>query len=260
MESSQANPHPLADISRRVWIRWGDAGEPYENTSTIVLTAPSQTFIDVRVLKTSLQSEATVDGEKAIDISSLEWAFSGVAATEDRDGICHKTWTHYIDSRSPYGTDPPMDEGDMFPEPNGVLCREKGRMVNPETGEMSHYEEMWESVEAHATDADTNKWCLVAAATAEEHKARGTLIRVGQFIQCLLIVDDEVNVERWVYAGAGDSQTGDGDPKGWARTIKLGPRALPCARFFRAAECKEGEPLEDAAQLWTWTVTEKASW
>ncbi|EPS97438.1 hypothetical protein FOMPIDRAFT_1078536, partial [Fomitopsis schrenkii] len=220
----------LADISSRVWIRWGNSA-PYENTSTLVLTAPSQTFLDIRVLKPPVHPAADADGEQATDASRLEWAFSGVATTEYREGICHKTWTHHIDSRSAYGAEPPMDEGDMFPEPDGVLCREKGRMVNPETGEMSDYEEMWESVEAHATGTDTSKWCLVATVTAEERKARGMLVRVGQFIQCLLIVDDEVNVERWVYTDAGDS--GDAHHKGWERTLKLGSRVLPCARLFK---------------------------
>ena len=252
----QAQQQP-ADISSRVWIRWGD-GEPYENTTTLVLTTPSQTFIDIRVLQSSSQ---TTIGEQIIDVSLLEWAFSGIATTEYRDGICHKTWTHHIDSRSAYGAEPPIDEGDMYPEPDGVLCRERGRMVNPETGEMSDYEEMWETIEAHTTGSDTRKWCLVATTSAPEHKARGMLIRIGQFVQCLLIVDDEVNVERWVYTDAGEgSQTGEGSPEGWARTIKLGARTLPCPRFFRAEACQEGRTLEDAGQLWSWTVTEKASW
>ncbi|KAI0714225.1 hypothetical protein C8Q72DRAFT_205859 [Fomitopsis betulina] len=246
----------LADISSRVWIRWGN-GEPYENTSTLVLTAPSQTFLDVRVIKPPLQP-AVGTVEHSIDTSRLEWAFSGIATTEYREGICHKTWTHHIDSRSAYGAEPPIDEGDMFPESDGVLCREKGSMINPETGKMSEYEEMWESVEPHATGTDTGKWCLVATVASEEHKARGMLIRVGQFVQCLLIVNDEVNVERWVYTDAGSS--GDDHLKGWACTVKLGSHVLPCARLFKVEEQKKGIRLQEGTQPWVWIVTEKVSW
>ncbi|KZT70469.1 hypothetical protein DAEQUDRAFT_810643 [Daedalea quercina L-15889] len=266
MSEDAASGQQLADISKRVWIRWGD-GEPFENTSTLVLTAPSQTFIDIRVLKLPLPRASDLNHvDSAIDISRLDWAFAGVAATEYRDGICHKTWTHHVDSRYAYGDKPPLDEGDMFPEPDGVLCREKGRMVNPDTGRISHYEEMWESVEAQATSTESCKYCLVASVggpVAEAHRARGMLIRVGHFVQCLLIVGDEVNIERWEYASAEATDTHQPSgvrPAGWVRSVKLGPRFLPCSWFFRAAECREGETLEDETQLWTWTLAEKASW
>ncbi|KAH9926744.1 uncharacterized protein B0H18DRAFT_1005372 [Fomitopsis serialis] len=154
----------------------------------------------------------------------------------------------------------------MFPEPDGVLCREKGRMVNPATGEMSDYEEMWETIEAQATGADSAIFCLVAAVSgpaAELHKARGSLVRIGQFIQCLLIVGDEVNVERWIYAGedavgATDANTIRAD--GWVRVIKLGPRVLPCRWVFRGEACWKGATYDDQTQPWTWLLTEKHSW
>ncbi|KAH9835272.1 uncharacterized protein C8Q71DRAFT_764931 [Rhodofomes roseus] len=253
----------MADISKRVWIRWGD-GQPFENTSTLVLTVPSQTFVDVRVFKSHEAPPQTAEPSTAA--SGLEWAFSGVAKTQYRDGVCHKTWTHHIDSRTAHGAEPPVDEGDMFPEPDGVLCRETGRMANPETGEMSDYEEMWETVEAKTTGQDRDKFCLVAtvggpAATA--HMARGAMIRIGQYIQCLLIIDDEVNVERWIYTGEDATDAIDGSTvgsEGWIRVVKLGPRVLPCPWFFRATARSVGATFEDKTQPWTWTLAEKSSW
>lgn len=65
-----------------------------------------------------------------------------------------------------------------------------------------------------------------------EHKARGSVIRVGQFVQGLLMMDDEVTVERWEFCLGPQNRT---VPE-WRRIAKLGSRFLPCAWTFEEGQ------------------------
>ncbi|KAJ3744904.1 hypothetical protein DFH05DRAFT_1542957 [Lentinula detonsa] len=113
-------------VSFRDSIRWipGAASEP---SHVIVLTGgKTGVFLDVRFLK---------------DSNELEWAFAGyrlTALVEDKEVT---KFTHLIDSRT---KDPSKvaDYGSNTALPNGTVL-EKGEMVNPETGKMTAYEEVW---------------------------------------------------------------------------------------------------------------------
>ncbi|KAL1640774.1 hypothetical protein SLS58_006596 [Diplodia intermedia] len=70
------------DISVREWICW-EGESPMEPTSTLVLTAPSNTFVDTRLL---LPTPFTPTAELPLPnaggpLNRLEWAFSGVSET-----------------------------------------------------------------------------------------------------------------------------------------------------------------------------------
>ena len=77
------------------------------------------------------------------------------------------------------------DDGDMIPQGNGRTL-EQGSTVDPVTGIVKEYEEMWADVEAlavgHAGEkgGDGLKACVVLQLQDDEHKARGVVARVGQ--------------------------------------------------------------------------------
>ncbi|KIK59597.1 hypothetical protein GYMLUDRAFT_169498 [Collybiopsis luxurians FD-317 M1] len=111
-------------ISFRESIRWipDEASEP---TDTVVLTGgKSGVFLDVRFFK---------------DSNGLDWAFAGYRSTEGGKELIK--FTHLIDSRT---TDPlqMVDYGSNTDLPNGTTL-ERGEMINPATGKMTEYEEVW---------------------------------------------------------------------------------------------------------------------
>ncbi|KAJ8489728.1 hypothetical protein ONZ45_g13472 [Pleurotus djamor] len=112
----------LPSVSFRKSITWlpDAASEP---TDTIVLTGRSSCFIDTRFIKGT---------------EELDWAFAGYRST---DGNLSR-FKHYIDSRT---MDPKcvIDEGENTVLDDGNVV-EKGVMVNPETGLMTSYEEVWD--------------------------------------------------------------------------------------------------------------------
>ncbi|KDR74163.1 hypothetical protein GALMADRAFT_71257 [Galerina marginata CBS 339.88] len=128
---------PSSYVSVRRSIRWLP-GEAMEPTHTIVLTeGKTGAFLDVRFLK---------------DSSDLEWAFAGYRHKISEDTV---KFTHHIDSR----TLTPLevkDIGKNISLENGQTL-ESGEMVNPETGQMTAYEEIWEDIQVvqHEESAST---------------------------------------------------------------------------------------------------------
>ncbi|KAJ7670517.1 hypothetical protein B0H17DRAFT_1085753 [Mycena rosella] len=121
---------PAASISFRESIRWlpDAASEP---TQTIVLTGlESGVFLDVRFQKES--------GE-------LDWAFAGYRS---QAGPNSTKFTHHIDSRTPDALDV-VDLGTNTPLPDGTTL-EVGEMLNPATGRLTAYEEVWRDEECAA--------------------------------------------------------------------------------------------------------------
>ncbi|KAJ6553966.1 hypothetical protein DFH09DRAFT_1166349 [Mycena vulgaris] len=119
---------PVASISFRESIRWipDAASEP---TQTIVLTGlASGAFLDVRFDKES--------GE-------LDWAFAGYRSSA---GPNSTKFTHHLDSRTLTPLDV-VDVGTNTPLPDGTTL-EEGEMVNPATGALTAYEEVWRDEES----------------------------------------------------------------------------------------------------------------
>ncbi|KAJ7619394.1 hypothetical protein FB45DRAFT_1033257 [Roridomyces roridus] len=119
-----------AFISFRDSIRWlpDDASEP---THTVVLTATdSGVFLDVRFEK---------------ETGQLDWAFAGYRSSPDPN---HTKFTHYIDSRTQnalavvdIGTNTQLADGRTL---------EAGEMINPTTGTLTKYEEVWRDLESNS--------------------------------------------------------------------------------------------------------------
>ncbi|KAF7326933.1 Sodium nucleoside protein [Mycena venus] len=118
---------PAASISFRESIRWipDDASEP---TRTIVLTSlKTGVFLDVRFDKES---------------SNLDWAFAGYRSSLEPN---FTKFTHHIDSRTLAPLDV-LDIGTNTPLQNGTTL-EAGEMVNPATGILTPYQEIWRDEE-----------------------------------------------------------------------------------------------------------------
>ena len=223
----------MGDISLRRHIRWlpAPASEP---TSTIVLTSPERRFVDIRVL---LDAQPLPDGKPprrkipsntpplnknstgTLPLSGLDWAIAGTSTSSDPlpDGSSHCVWSHWISSRTA-DVDGVADEGDNHPQPDGSVL-ETGRMVNPATGEVGDYEEVWVSEEIKTVEAGggppgegEGPVCVVMKMEAEGGSKRGMLVRLGQYCQAVVRVGGEVAVERWVWEGDG----------GWNRTVRIG--------------------------------------
>ena len=113
----------------------------------------------------------------------------------------------------------------MIPQGNGRTL-EQGSTVDPETGKVKEYEEMWADVEAlavgHAGEkgGDGLKACVVLQLQDDEHKARGVVVRVGQFCQGVLRVGEQFCLERWEWKGKEEG--------GWKRLARIGDLWVPC--------------------------------
>lgn len=165
-------------VSIRKGIAWS-YNEPYENTDTLVLTAPSGRFIDIRLPKKHDLSEPLIDHDAF-------WAFTGTSnttfpGTKDvpMQHVAHSVWEHDLDSKGPGIT----DEGDMFSLPNGD-CAEVGMMGNPKTGQVEMYKEYWTSP-PYQEGLHALKPCIVAEIIPHESQGHlaGIIIRIGYWIQ-----------------------------------------------------------------------------
>ena len=157
-----------------------------------------------------------------MNFSRLDWAFAGISSTElktDPNGkqIVHSKWKHWVDSQSYNPEEEINDEGDMFPQKYGTTL-ERGSMVDPATGRMTEYEECWRDVEPIAINEEGKRVCVVLRLHDDANKARGMVVRVGQFCQGFLRVGKDMALERWAW----DKESG------WRRQTRMGDMWLPC--------------------------------
>ncbi|KAI1122915.1 hypothetical protein F5Y10DRAFT_63664 [Nemania abortiva] len=225
-------------ISIRDSIRWlpDAASEP---TSTIVLTSPGRRFVDIRILKDATEPA-----------TSLDWAFAGISSSEPRNGVRHSTWRHIVDSRTS-AAETVVDEGDMFPQDDGRSL-ETGRMINPATGKMTDYEEMWTDAEvedipgANQGSAESIERlkgrCVVLELRDDEHEERGMAVYLGRYYQGVVRRGDRFAAERWVWE--------DGN---WQRKYQLGDLWIPSPEQINQATLSLGDEVisEDPSQKWT---------
>lgn len=106
-------------------------------------------------------------------------------------------WARFVDSRWKCGV--PEREGEL---PDEGVCEatengdelERGLMVNPTTGKVEQYEEVWrdEKVPRGAR--------AVAAVLIKNEKIQGVWVRVGRWCQGVVDVGDgKVNASRWMF-------------------------------------------------------------
>ncbi|OSS55085.1 hypothetical protein B5807_00675 [Epicoccum nigrum] len=220
---------------------------PFEPTSTLVLTSPSLTFVDLRYLNPLSVSQP--EPPNPGDLGRLDWGFAGSSFSQAGTGPPHPTlgafkrasWTHWVDSRVRVGHAPARDDGDMYALGGGRFL-EVGFAFHPHLGCVAGHEELWRDVEVKSTETGGEKRCVVLRCGNEARGVRGVVVRVGQFCQGILMVGGEVTTERWEAEVAGGSG-GEGKGKGtveekpqqakWKRTARSGTGWLPCSVTWR---------------------------
>lgn len=222
----------------------------FEPTSTLVLTSPCNTFIDVRLYKPMRPGESALPnkGER----ERLEWAFAGSGTSvpiadphvppsgdeEPWPGVTKSTWTHWLDSRHRVGaTDVPVDEGIMYPL-DAARTLEHGHAFHPALRAVKTHEELWRDVPVLATSAGAKKACVVLRLQNDAAGARGVIVRLGQYCQGIVMLGAYSTVERWEFDGKAEKGKGDGDGQavregGWVRTARVGDQFLPCGITWR---------------------------
>ncbi|KAJ4350131.1 uncharacterized protein N0V89_008752 [Didymosphaeria variabile] len=262
---------------------------PVEPTSSLVLTSTTKQFVDIRVFKPVMREDPELPNEGGPRVR-LDWAFSGTSSstsipdpyphgiTENSDTaarhtehhrswpnpVKHASWTHWLDSRHPVSTSPenmPNDEGTMFPI-SSTETLEFGRGVNPATGKMWAYEELWTDgaiLSAPTKDEpDPPVFSSVLRLDDPQHDVRGVVVRLGRYCQGIVMKGNYVSVERWEWA-AKENEFGDKEAVGdWKRTVRIGDQFLPCAITFEPGVLSEGGKV----RYWDyeWVCEEMVAW
>ncbi|EUC49224.1 hypothetical protein COCMIDRAFT_63197, partial [Bipolaris oryzae ATCC 44560] len=229
----------------------------FEPTNTLVLTSPLRTFADIRIYKAFTTSTApTPNSIGQGPQQRLEWAFAGTSTSvpiqppgasdggtqkpqedEEWENVTHSTWKHWLDSRYTVG-DPsiPVDGGDMYPL-SEELTLEVGHAYHPALEAVKTHEEMWRDEEIKSTSLPVTgtggkKLCVVLRCHDDAAGVRGVIVRVGQYVQGILMQGDKTTVERWEWAVENE---GEDEMAKWQRTVRIGGAFLPCAVCFRDA-------------------------
>ena len=189
-------------------------------------------------------------------LDTVDWAFAGTSSSsevrnEDGRAVRHCVWRHVVDSRT--RTDPEtavVDEADMFPPEDGDRVLEKGRMVNPDTGLATDYEEMWRDVEPEAattpgpaasTSPPARPRCIVLELRDDPAERRGQVVCLGRYCQGVVRCGPDFALERWAWEPEG----------GWARRVRVGPLHLPCEEALRDSALAVGASVRKDGLVWT---------
>ncbi|KAF1829610.1 hypothetical protein BDW02DRAFT_509584 [Decorospora gaudefroyi] len=233
----------------------------FEPTSTVVLTSPNRTFIDVRVYKPFNITPGLLPNQG--EVQRLDWAFAGTSSSVPVpwENVTHSTWTHWIDSRHPIPTPSspiPPDEGYMYPIASD-LSLEVGHAFHPALRAVKTHEEMWRDMRILTTNAAAGtKICIVLRTHADAGGLKGLVMRVGQYVQGMMVLEARVTVERWVWDGE-DTGAAVGVEAGlWEREVRVGEQFLPCGVLMRDEVLTVGG--EVAFSGFRWVVEECWEW
>ena len=115
--------------------------------------------------------------------------------------------------------------------------------------------QMWEDVEVKAVGGRKSIVAVMMRMEDVDKQAQGMIVRVGQYIQGVVMQGNMSVVERWEFVDKEDKGGADGQ---WTRTVKIGEQSLPCAALFEEQELNYGTAVS-ASEL-TWVVEELAQW
>ncbi|KAF7892578.1 uncharacterized protein EAF02_000116 [Botrytis sinoallii] len=207
-------------VSIRKHIKWGDRAAK-ENTNTLVLTSADKHYVDIRILDPSHPLPNSTTDPQAI--LRLEWGFAGTAISTPavfKDGDksilikpAHTQWVHEIDNkiRNPGPND--RDEGYMYPVEGTNEVLEKGAMVNPDTGKVEDYEELWEDLEVGMMEGEKSDYFMSwVLKTKDAGEVNGMVIRIGEWVQGVMRKGDDFSVVRWKWT----------TEEGWKRVLAIG--------------------------------------
>lgn len=175
-------------LSKRISIQWSD-NEPVENTDTLVLTSPGRHYVDIRLVKGSAQD--------------IEWAFCGRTTSNGAT----TTYTHEIDSSGQS-----IDDSGHFEQMPTDDIKETGSMVNPESGVIEGYCEIWRRMDprhAKLMPRGNKDLSNITYQVLEKWKGDtlvGKIVRVGSWIQGIR-KDPDINYLRGYYAIPGTEAT-----------------------------------------------------
>lgn len=123
----------------------------------------------------------------------------------------------------------------MFPI-SETLTLEKGRMMNPETGVETDYEEVWDDMTPGIVPGTEGVTCVVLR--MEKGRDRGLMVVLGRHCQALVRTEEGVSAERWEYEG------------GWKRVVRTGEEVL-CEDVLRKLPgLSVGQRHEVAGRAW----------
>ncbi|CAN9081838.1 unnamed protein product [Alternaria sp. RS040] len=245
----------------------------FEPTSTVVLTSPNHTFVDIRIYKSFKTTEPNPNQGHS---QKLDWAFAGTSSSvpitlppsgphhgkskkrleEDTwKNVTHSTWTHWVDSRYAVGSsDIPVDEGDMYPiAPE--LTLEVGHGFHPALDAVKTHEEMWKDEDVVSTNKAGSKICVVMRCQADAAGVRGVVVRLGQYCQGIMMAGEKTTVERWEWK---DGENGEDEVGEWKRSVRIGDGFVPCGVAFRPEVLGVGAVVK--FHDFEWVVEEAWEW
>lgn len=178
----------------------------------------------------------------------LDWGIAGISCSTPEvdykgEKATHGRWTHWIDSRT-QDTESAADEGWMTPlNPERTRMLERGEMENPETCEVTPYEEIWIERSPDNVPGPEKQQCIVLK--LDEHgSAKGLIVRTGKICQGILRVGEEIRAERWEWH--------EGK---WLRTKRvMGDEdiSVPCERVLDPeTQWREQQQIEHQGRRWT---------
>ncbi|KAI1265225.1 hypothetical protein F5Y18DRAFT_62805 [Xylariaceae sp. FL1019] len=226
----------MAGVSIRQWIRWLP-DRPSEPTSTLVLTSPNRRFVDIRVLKNAADDSG--ESTEAPPAPQLDWAFAGTSSSGiDTESVKWSKWVHMVDSRTK-NPETVVDEGTIVPQDDEQTL-ESGRMVNPSTGKLTDYEELWsdEEIKGIPDSSRLTARCVVYELNGKGREEGGMVVFLGRYCQGIVRIGDRVAAERWKW-------TGD-----WKQTFSFGDLWMPCTEAI-TAEPSIGTTVEREGRIWT---------
>lgn len=253
--ANTASPSWVGELLKRplVEVRKGFSlgyEAPSEDSSTIVLTAPSGKYVDIR-FSTLPHSQEELAIKKQGKIWGYATAGLSTATVLPGKGDCppygctvHVKWEHPIDSSSSFET----DGADLLLLADGARM-EVGSMVIH--GKMQMFKEYWVTPSGGSTELPCAVVELTDSRSVERDSGdvKGMAIRIGDYCQGILQYGDEFWFERWDFRE--DEQKWTKDARSNTPFSEMG--ILPC--WWMAENTRAlGETIMIDGR--TWSVTE----